>query len=135
MMGLLATTHVDDLVGAHALHDVEVALDAAHVLGRIKSQVVEVEAGAEGLAFARQNDSAAILVQANLDKEVVELAHLLVRHGIEVARVIERADVNRTALLDQQFFVLVVELRQMIAFLIYAHWFQAPFPVFLIFTF
>ena len=94
--GLLAAAHVHDLVGAHALHDVEVALDAAHVLGRIEGEVVQVEAGAEGAALAGQHDDAAVLVHAHLDEEVVELGHLGVGHGVQVVRIIEGADVDRT---------------------------------------
>ena len=110
-------------------HDVEVALDAAHILRRIERKIVEVETGAEGLAFAREDNHAAILVQTHLDEEVVELAHLLVRHGVEVSGVVERADVDRTALVDQQLLVIVVELRQMVTLLVHAHRFRTPFPV------
>ena len=94
--GLLALSHVEHLIGAHALHDIEVTLDAAHVLRRIEEQVVQVEASAEGLAFAGENDNAAILVIANEVQEVVELCHLLVGHCIEVTWIVERADVDRT---------------------------------------
>ena len=125
--GLLATAHVDDLVGAHALHDVEVALDAAHVLGRIERQVVQVEAGAEGLALARQHDDAAILVHAHLDEEVVELRHLGVRHGVEVRGIVEAAHVHRAATVDDELLIVVLELRQMVILLIHAHW-HYPFP-------
>lgn len=73
--GLLATAHVDDLVGAHALHDVEVALDAAHVLGRLEREVVQVEAGAEGLAspvstMARQSLSMRTLMRKSLNSAI-----------------------------------------------------------------
>lgn len=119
--GLLAAAHVDDLVGAHALHDVEVALDAAHVLGRIEGEVVQVEAGAEGAALAGQHDDAAVLVHAHLDEEVVELGHLGVGHGVQIVRIIEGADVDRTALLDLQLLVVVGELGQMVGLLVDTH--------------
>ena len=119
--GLLAAAHVHDLVGAHALHDVEVALDTAHILGRIERQIVQVEAGAEGLALTGQHDDAAVLVHAHLDEEVVELGHLRVGHGVQIVGIVEGADVDRAALLDLQLLVVVGELGQMVGLLIDTH--------------
>ena len=123
---LLAATHVDDLVGAHTLHDIEVTLDTAHVRGRLEREVVQVEACAEGLALAGQDDNTALMVHTDLDEEVVELCHLLVRHGVEIAGVVEFAHIHRTALLDDELFVFVLENGQMVAFLINAHGFHTP---------
>ena len=108
--------------GADALHEIEHGLHVAHVIGMIHGEIVQVEAGAERTALSRQHDGSALVIHAHLDEELVEFGHLRVGHGVEVAGVVERNDVDGAVFLDSDFLVAVVrELGNVVLLLIQTH--------------